>query len=285
MVAGFGLPTAPAGGGDRAAALQRAMFALNGQRPQEAQQIAEEILKSDPRHGQALQIFGCALLQQGRAADAIAPLETAARVRRDPEVETQLAIALQQAGRSEEALAQLKRASKRQPPYAAAFHGLGCLLFSMARYEEAIAALRRGVEVAPMMPEMSTQLGFAYLACKNYAEAKASFGQALAILPDAPEALFGIGKAHRETGENEAAAGYFRHCVMVRPDDDHTWLHLGHCLLDLGQREAGYDCFRMAARGDPSHYGNALASLAASAHGRFWLKPSAAALFLRKPKA
>jgi Flp pilus assembly protein TadD len=284
MAAGFRHPTAPIGGEEHGDALQRAMLALNGQRPQEAQRIAEAVLKSDPRHIRALHIFGCALLQQDRASDAVTPLETAARARHDPEIETQLAIALQQAGRSEAALAQLKRTIKRQPPYGPAFHALGYLLFTLQRYDEAVAALRRGLEVAPMMPEISTQLGFTYLTCKNFAEAKAAFEKALAILPDSPEALFGIGKAHQQSGEVEAAAGYFRHCVMVRPDDDNTWLHLGHCLLQLGQREAGYDCFRMAARGDPKRYGNALASLAASGHGRFWLRPSAAARFLRGPK-
>jgi cytochrome c-type biogenesis protein CcmH/NrfG len=71
----------------------------------------------------------------------------------------------------------------------------------------------------------------------------------------------------------------------VRPDDAGTWLNLGHCLLELGQREPGYDCFRTAARGDPKRYGTALTSLASSARGKLWLKPSAAERFLRGPKS
>ena len=61
--------------------LQRALFALNGQRPQEAERIASDVLKVDPRHTRALHLFGCALLMQGRTEDAIAPLESAARGR------------------------------------------------------------------------------------------------------------------------------------------------------------------------------------------------------------
>lgn len=278
MAANRVLQSQAAGGdADRGAVLQRARLALGGQRPQEAQTLAEQILKSDPRHAQALHIFGCALLMQGRAADAVTPLETAARGARDPEIETQLAIALRQAGRVEEALAQAKRATRRQPAYAPAFCELGGHLMSLRRVEEAIEVLRRGLEIAPMMPELSTQLGYAFLQRRNCAEAKAAFARALGISPASPGALFGIGKAHQEVGENAAAVDYFRAYLRARPHDAEAWLNLGHCLLELGQLDPGYECFRAAARGDAKRYGKALTSLASSARGRFWLKPSDAA--------
>jgi tetratricopeptide (TPR) repeat protein len=266
---------------DRGDALSRARLALDGQRPQDAQRICENVLKAEPRHAQALHIFGCALLMQGRSQDAIAPLETAARELRDPEVDTLLAIALRQVDRHEDALSRLKRATKRRPPYATAFHELGYLLFSLERYDEAIEALRRGLDIAPMMPELSIQLGYVLLQRRNFADAKLAFARALDISPASPDALYGMAKAHQEIGENAPAADYFRRYLVSRPDDAGIWLNLGHCLLELGQIDAGYDCFRTAARGDPKRYGTALTSLAASARGKFWLKPSAAARFLR----
>jgi tetratricopeptide (TPR) repeat protein len=280
MAAGPGHPKTLAGD-----ALQRAAHALGAQRPQEAQRIAEEFLRAEPRRGRALHILGCALLMQGRAEDSIAPLEAAARGRHDPEIETQLAMALAQTGRQEDALSRLKRTLKRHPAYAPAWHGLGSLLVSMQRYGEAIEALRRGVAAAPLMPEMSLQLGNVHLQQKNYAEAKAAFAQTLAIIPGFAEALFGLGKAHYATGDNAAAADCFRRCLRSSPDHNTAWLHLGHCLLELGEREAGEDCFRAAARGDAKRYGRALASLAASGRGRAWLRPSAAARFLRGEKS
>jgi tetratricopeptide (TPR) repeat protein len=265
-------------------ALQRAMFALNSERPGEAERIADEVLKRDPRHAGALYILGCALLMQGRAQDAVAPLESAARSRRDPAIDTQLAIALRQVGREEDALSRLKRATKRDLPYAGAYHELGRLLVGMGRYEEAIEALSRGVEIAPMMPQLSIQLGYAFLNCHDAGNAKIAFARALDISPNAPDALFGMAKSHRELGDNTPAAAYFRRHLASAPGDRASWLHLGHCLLELGELEAGYECFRIAARDDPRHYGNALASLAASGRGRFWLKPSQAARFLRATK-
>jgi Flp pilus assembly protein TadD len=279
MVNGPGFPRPPgsAGGND---ALQRAVLALNSQRPSEAERIAGDVLRGDPRHARALHIFGCALLMQGRAEDAVAPLESAARGRHDPEIETQLAIALHQSGRDEDALRRLKLATKRQPPYAPAFKELGYLLVSTGRYDEAIEVLSRGLEVAPMMPQLSIQLGYAFLSRRNCANAKVAFARALGLAPDSPDALFGMAKAHHELGENRPAAEYFRHYLRTRPSDEGAWLSLGHCLLELGEPDAGYECFRTAARGDPRRYGNALNSLAAAARGRFWLRPSAAARFL-----
>jgi tetratricopeptide (TPR) repeat protein len=264
--------------------LYRARSALDSQRPREAQLICEELLKADPRHAQALRIFGCALLMQGRSQDAIAPLETAARELRDPEVDTLLAIALRQAGRQEDALSRLKRAIKRQPPYATAFHELGYLLSSLRRYDEAVEALRRGLEIAPMMPELSIQLGYISLQRRNSADAKLAFVRALEITPTSPDALLGMARAHQELGENTQAADYFRRYLRAKPDELATWLNLGHCLLELGQRDAGYDCFRTAGRGDQKRYGNALTSLASAGRGRFWLRPSAAERFMRGPK-
>lgn len=252
---------------------------MNSDRPQDAERIADEILKRDPRHGVALQVRGSALLMQKRAAEALAPLQAAVQSLRDAETDTLLAMALRQTGRTEEALSRLNRAIKRQPLYAPAFHELGYLLMSLVHYEEAIEVLRRGLEIAPMMPQLSIQLGEVLLRRRSYGEGKAAFARALEIAPNSAEALFGLARAHQSLGEAAPAAACYRRCLVLTPQDGACWLSLGHCLLQIGDIEAGYDCFRTAARGDPERYGQALASLAASGRGRLWLKPSAAARF------
>lgn len=260
-------------------ALQRAMLALDGGRPQEAERIAAELLKADPQHARAMYVRGCALVMAGRAADAVTVLEAALRGRHDAEIETVLGIALRQAGRDEDALRRLKLAVKRRPPYAPAFKELGHLLVMMKRYDEAVHVLNRGIEISPMMPQLSIQLGYAHLSRRDSASAKIAFVRALEISPRSYDALLGMAKAYQEIGECAAAADCFRRAVTINPGDEAAWLHLGHCLLELGQLEAGYGCFRTAARRGVTHYGNALTSFAAAARGRFWLKPSAAKRF------
>src|SRR6516165_11341297 len=265
--------------------LQQARLALNAKRPQDAQRMAQQILKTDPRRAQALHILGGALLMQDRAADAVAALEDAARRLRDPEIDTLLAIALRRLGRNEDALSRLKRATKRRPPFGAAFHEFGFLLFSMERYSEAIEVLSRGHELLPMMPELSILLGNVFLACRNFSSAQVQFARALNISPNSSDAMYGLGTAHWRLCQYQAAADLFRRYLVRNPDDANTWLSLGHCLLELGQSDAGYECFRTASRGDPKRYGVALASLVNSGQSRFWLKPSAAQRFLRGSKS
>src|ERR1700722_6843518 len=112
-----------ASGGDEA--LQRAMIALNSGHPADAERIATDALKTNPRNVPALRVLANALLTQNRIADAIAPLDTAARGNHDPQIETMLGIVLRQVGRVEDALSWLKRAVKRRPPHAQAFYEFG----------------------------------------------------------------------------------------------------------------------------------------------------------------
>lgn len=255
---------------------------LDSGQPSEAAQIAGTILQRDPGHARALHIVGAALLMQGRHADAVAPLEAAARGRHNPELDTLLAVALHQAGRHDEALRRLKLATKRHPSYAPAFKELGFLLVSLGRYDEAVEILQRGLKVAPMMPQLSVQLGYALLSNRKCAEAKIAFARAVELSPDSADAMFGMAKAHQGLGDNAGAAEYFRRYLTLNPGDHAARLQLGLSLLELRDRTAGYACFRAIARVDAKHYGTTLNALAAAGRGRFWLKPSEAARFLRE---
>jgi predicted Zn-dependent protease len=102
-------------------ALESAVFALRMQRPNEAERLASGVLKSNRGNVLAAQVLGRALLMQNHAAEAIDPLERAARRSNDPAIETLLAEALAAAGRGDEALDQLRQATARRPPFPPAF--------------------------------------------------------------------------------------------------------------------------------------------------------------------
>jgi predicted TPR repeat methyltransferase len=82
-------------------------------------------------------------------------------------------------------------------------------------------------------------------------------------------------------GEYAAAAETYRRVLALRPDDAMARADLGRCLLEMGDRDAGEASIRTATGGGPHMVGRAIASLAASSHGRFFLRPSAATKFLR----
>jgi Flp pilus assembly protein TadD len=269
-------------GSDAEAELQWATAALNHGRPDEAERFAASVLARIPQHPKALYLLGCALLRQNRAAQAVAPLERAARALQDAAVETQLGIALRQVGRTDDALARLRRATKRRPAHPEAFHELGYLLSALGRGDEAVTVVEHGIQLAPGGIELLILLGVIHQGRRDRAKAKAAFAQALAIAPDHPGAHFGMGTAMVDDAEYAQAAEHLRRALASNAADAQALLGLGVCLLELGRVDDALGNFRAAVRSDPSCYGTALTLVSGAGRGRFWLRPSTAAKHLSK---
>lgn len=261
--------------------LQQARRAIDAGRPDEAQRIALDCLKNRPADLEATKILGYALLMQDKAAEAIGPLEKAARSNRDAEVETELAIALRKTGAIDKALIWLNRAVKRSPPFVSAFHELGYVLFELGRLDEAKSALKQGLAMAPMMVEMAIQLGFVCYAANDRANAGGAFAHALSINPVHPEAIQGLATVLMDDGDFARAAELYRRRVAADANDALARIGLGKCLLELGDAQGGYACLKAATAREPAAYANILQATISSAHGRFWLRPSAAARFFK----
>src|SRR5258708_2565379 len=177
-----------------AEALARAVAAAESGDMSEAERIARVILAQRPQQLEALQLLGALLMAQKRPREAIAPLEEAARHSANPELETRLAVALREIGRTDEAVAWFYRAIERVPVCARAFQELGNLLRAKRRYVEAESVLKRGIEAAPTVPELSLALGGVCLDRANAGGAKIAFARALSIVPEHAHALppFGL---------------------------------------------------------------------------------------------
>jgi tetratricopeptide (TPR) repeat protein len=262
-------------------ALEQATFALQQRRLGEAERLASGVLKSDRGNIPAAQVLGQALLLQGRPEEAIAALQRAARRSGDPAIETLLARALGDAGRGEAALDLLRRATTRRPPYPLAFLELGDLLDRLGRAQEAIAVFEGGLALAPDAAVLKIGLGYLHLRRNDRAKARALFAQVRAAAPERRDALVALANVLALDGEYAAAADLYRQALGLRPDDAETRISLAKCLLEMGERDAGEAALRVAARGGPHLAGPALIALAATPHGRLFLKPSAAAKFLR----
>ena len=272
------IPSRPhQGASEIEAELQWASAAIDRGQPHDAERLARNVLGRIPQHPSALHLLGCALLLQGHPRQAVAPLERAARASQDPTIETQLAIALRQSGRMDDALIRLRRATKRRPAYPAAFHELGFLLFSSGRVEEAIAVIAQGLELAPRMPELSVLLGGIHHARHDRAKAKAAYAQALAVAPGHADAHYGMGVVLFDDGEFLLAAQHLERSVAANPADAQAQLKLAACLLELGRSDEALGRLRTVTRSEPHLYGVALKVVSSSSRGRFWLRPSSAA--------
>ena len=254
------------------------------QRLDEAERLASDVLKSNRGNVAAAEIFGRALLMQNRPGEAIDPLQRAARRSNDPAIETLLAAALAAAGRNDEALDQLRQTTARRPPFPPAFIELGGQLNKLGRFDEGIAVLESGLALAPDVLDLRMGLGHLHAKRNDRAQALTLFLQVLAAAPGRHEALVALAKVMALDGEYAGAADLYRRALGLQPDDAATRINLGKCLLEMGERETGEAKLRAATRGTAQLAGPALTALAAAPHGRFFLRPSAAAKFLRVEK-
>jgi tetratricopeptide (TPR) repeat protein len=256
------------------AALQQCVRALQRQNPVEAERIARQILARDARQIDALFFLGVALLTQRRPAEAVAPLEASAAMRANAEVETNLAIALRDSGRPQEALARFEHATKQMPPFAPAFLEYGATLRAMRRNADAEIMLRRANQLAPDNSLINLILGAVLLNRANPQGAREAFEHVLARLPGHPEGLFGLGVTCLNEGRFADGAEQFRAIIAQEPRHVRAWLHLAHALMELSRWDEALICLRKAIEIDPASRGNAIRMLVSAGRGRFWLKRS-----------
>jgi tetratricopeptide (TPR) repeat protein len=262
------------------AALERATLALQMGRPGEAERLAEGVLRANRSSSAAAVILGQALLTQNRPAEAITPLERAARRSDDPKIETLLAAALAAAGRRDEALDQLRQTTARQQAFPPAFREYAGQLAKAGRLGEAIAVAEAGLQLTPDAVELQVDLGRLYLSRNDRVRARSMLLQALAATPGRRDIQTVLARVMVFDGEYAAAADIYRHALALQPDDAMTRVDLGMCQLELADRSAGEASLRAATRGRPEMLGRAMNSLASASHGRFFFRPSAAVKFL-----
>jgi predicted Zn-dependent protease len=262
-------------------ALERAAFALQMGEFGEAERIAASVLKAQRTSIAAASILGRALLAQNRPDDAKGPLEKAARRSGDPAVETLLAIALAASGQQGKALDQLRRTTARRPAFPPAFRELASQFARKGQPREAIAVLESGLTLTPGVVELQLDLARLQLGCNDRSKARATLAGALAAAPHRFDLLTELARVMVLDGEYAAAADAYRHALALRPNDAMVQVDLGICLLEMGEREAGEQNLRQAVHSDPHAFGRALHTLTAASHGRFFLRPSAFAKFLR----
>jgi tetratricopeptide (TPR) repeat protein len=175
--------------------------------------------------------------------------------------------ALRAAGRTDEAVASYRRALESQPDYPDAHYNLANALLEQKRPEEAAAHFRVALAAIPDSAGSHNNLGIALAAEGKLEESVAEFRAALKADPDSPKANRNIGKALSELGRSAEAIGYLRRAVALAPMDKEAHYDLGSDLLALNQMAEAASEFQAALALDPqwvaahNNLGIALASL------------------------
>jgi Flp pilus assembly protein TadD len=111
--------------------------------------------------------------------------------------------------------------------------------------------------------------------------ARAVLLEAQTAAPRRPDVQAELARVMVLDGEYSAAADIFRRALALQPGDAMTRTNLASCLLELGERSSAEIQLREAVRAQPHLVGRAIASMASASHGRFFMRPSAAAKFFQ----
>ncbi len=164
-----------------------------------------------------------------------------------------LALALTERGRIQEAITHLETALTLRPDYPQALSNLGDNLTRLGRPFDAIPHLERALAVQPNFPDAHNNLGAAYAALDRYTDAIPAFERALALNPRLAVAHRNLGFAIAASGRNADAVPHFTRAVELAPRDPQAHLGLAIALLLSNRFPAAEPHFHRAIELDPQN--------------------------------
>jgi Flp pilus assembly protein TadD/2-polyprenyl-3-methyl-5-hydroxy-6-metoxy-1,4-benzoquinol methylase len=178
---------------------------------------------------------GNALEEQGRTAEAMARYDAA--VQADPRcarAHLNRGNVLLAGGQIDEARSAYQVAIACDPHYAAAHFNLGNLNCRAGDYEGALHNYQVAIGIKPDFANAFVAIGNALDTLGRTSEAIENYERALAINPDYAEVYFNLGVLATSNGRHEHAAESLRRAVHLRPDYAAAHFTLGTVLTHLG---------------------------------------------------
>jgi tetratricopeptide (TPR) repeat protein len=148
--------------------------------------------------------------------------------------ENNLAVALQEDGRLDDAIGHYRRSAELRADYAPAYNNMGTALRAQGRVQEAVASYERALHVMPDYPDAHYNLGNALLEQNRPGEAADHLRAARLLLPNSAGVHNNLGKALAEQGRLEEAATELRQAVALEPGSARAHHNLGNVLASRG---------------------------------------------------
>lgn len=171
---------------------------------------------------------------------------------RSAKVRYNLGVALEEAGRPEEALAQYEAALRIRPDDARSHHNSGLLLAAMDRLADAAWHLEMAAELDPSLEDVYTSLGAAYAGLGRVEEAEGALLTGLGRNPQNHAALYNLGTLLLSVGRGLEAISYLQRARAVDPAEPDSRYQLGLAYLTSGKPAEAIEEFREALSLMPS---------------------------------
>jgi protein O-GlcNAc transferase len=230
-----------------------------------AEAAYREALAANPDDQAALGGLGVLLVQGGRHAEAIAPLERAAAMAStDAQGQVNLGSAYASAGRLPEAIAAFRRGVTLAPDHLQGWRNLSAALLRAGALDEAAAAIDRLGKLAPGQSESRRLAADLAMRCGRPAEAAAIYSELVAGEPGSARFVAGLAGALAAQGEFQGAAAQWRNATALLPERAEYWNQLGACCRAMGDSDGAVTAQRRAIALKPeraSFHGNLGAAL------------------------
>ena len=226
--------------------------------------LYETTLARNPVAWMAHNNLGTALVDAGRAAEALPHFEAALRLRPDyAEAENNFGDCLTRLGRPAEAVAHLERALQLQPGYATAHNNLGAARMALGRAADGIAHFEQATRLRPDYALAHFNLGLAIASGGGPAGAIVHFQRAVQFQPQYPEAELNWAVALTLTNHFAGAVPHFERALQLRPGYADAEMMFGRAFATEGRMEEAIAHYRRTLELAPeyadAHFNLALA--------------------------
>jgi tetratricopeptide (TPR) repeat protein len=214
---------------------------------QAAEQCGRQALAIDAAHADSLHLMGLLSLLAKQPVVAIEWFALA--IRANPEVADyffNLANALRQEKRIDEAIKSLDRALTLQPRHAEGWYAMGELLQQQKRLDEAVMSFDMALKANASWREAANASGLLYFETRRFQEAIARFTRSLEIDPNQPGAFNYISRCHWALRQFEDALADGYKAIALAPDNPELNKNLGLLLQKLDRHEEALTWFDKA---------------------------------------
>jgi predicted O-linked N-acetylglucosamine transferase (SPINDLY family) len=162
------------------------------------------------------------------------------------------AMAMQAAGRREEALELVRVHLRIRPKDAEALSLMGVLLQGAGRLEESERTLRRAIQLDPRNAAACNNLGVTLSYARREREAIAEWERAARIQPQYPLPWISLSQAYAQVNEARRGAEAGQHAIRLAPDAPAAHANLAYALFQAGRPEEALEASRNAVERMPS---------------------------------
>ncbi len=207
----------------------------------------KQVLKQEPKNGDALNLAGALVLQQGNPDRALKYLRQAVKLypeRHDYQVN--MAAALRGLGELSSASLVLENVRRQVPQHQEALHNLAAILADQGDYQKSVDCYRSLLALRPRNVEALSGLIDVLRRNNKLAEALDLCERLLALSPDSTSAHVLKADIHIAMGHHDEALAVFKEALEQDPDNGILYNNMANILLNMGRLHEALSLYEQA---------------------------------------